>query len=223
MTQSSSTLTFLDSYCERAGDSGLWAEPLNAVTNLAFIIAALCIVRRLLKAQMLRWRFTDMWLLTALLAAIGVGSGLWHTHATQATMLADVIPIVLFMNLYLLVCLRRVLQLRWAFVVLGWGLFQAANIASEIYLPRDTLNGSIMYVPTFLTLAALCVLAYRRSAQMGSQIAQCLLIFAASLLFRTIDLGICTQLPIGTHFLWHLLNAYLLYRLLQLAIHHTSS
>ena len=29
----------IDNYCERIGD-GFWAEPLNAITNLAFILAA---------------------------------------------------------------------------------------------------------------------------------------------------------------------------------------
>jgi hypothetical protein len=29
-----------------------------------------------------------------------------------------------------------------------------------------------------------------------------------------LDMSICNSLPIGTHFLWHLLNAYVLYRLL---------
>ena len=36
----------IDAYCERLGP-GLWAEPLNAVTNLAFLVAALFCARRL--------------------------------------------------------------------------------------------------------------------------------------------------------------------------------
>ncbi len=32
-------------------------------------------------------------------------------------------------------------------------------------------------------------------------------IFAAALVFRTIDLAACAAFPIGTHFLWHLLTA----------------
>ena len=38
--QGNSTLTYFDSYCERAGEIGLWAEPLNAITNIAFLLAA---------------------------------------------------------------------------------------------------------------------------------------------------------------------------------------
>jgi hypothetical protein len=35
-------------------------------------------------------------------------------------------------------------------------------------------------------------------------------LFAISLAFRTADLEICATLPIGTHFLWHLLNGAVL-------------
>ena len=35
-------------YCERAGDA-FWAEPLNALTNLAFLLAAGSLVRTLLR------------------------------------------------------------------------------------------------------------------------------------------------------------------------------
>jgi hypothetical protein len=51
------------------------------------------------------------------------------------------------------------------------------------------------------------------------------LLFAVSLTFRSIDrlicqdtAGIVTPEPIGTHFMWHVLNALLLYLLLRAAI-----
>ncbi|NJN40478.1 MAG: hypothetical protein HC807_06085 [Gammaproteobacteria bacterium] len=34
-----------------------------------------------------------------------------------------------------------------------------------------------------------------------------------SLTFRTLDRDLCAAIPLGTHFLWHLLNAVVLYRL----------
>jgi len=36
-------------------------------------------------------------------------------------------------------------------------------------------------------------------------------LFAASLLFRTIDQAACEWTRVGTHFLWHILNAVVLY------------
>jgi hypothetical protein len=44
------------------------------------------------------------------------------------------------------------------------------------------------------------------------------LVWTGSLIFRTIDRDICAQFPWGTHFLWHTLNAWVLYRLLRVLI-----
>lgn len=216
-----STLTFLDTYCERAGGADFWAEPLNAITNIAFIIAGVLAVRALLRLEKSRTHL-DAWLLAALLIAIGVGSGLWHTHATEATMLADVIPIVAFMNVYLLVFLRRILALSWLRVLIAWLGFQAANVASEIYLPRDFLNGSVMYLPTYLTLLVLTVCSYKINRHAGKTLELAMMVFTASLFLRTLDNAFCVFIPVGTHFLWHLCNAYLLYRLLMLVIPKTN-
>jgi len=39
-------------------------------------------------------------------------------------------------------------------------------------------------------------------------------LFALSVMLRTLDRSLCGGFPLGTHFLWHLLNAVLLYLLL---------
>jgi hypothetical protein len=36
-------------------------------------------------------------------------------------------------------------------------------------------------------------------------------VFAVALVFRTIDTPICRAWPSGTHFVWHLLNALVMY------------
>jgi hypothetical protein len=36
-------------------------------------------------------------------------------------------------------------------------------------------------------------------------------LFAVSLTFRTLDNAVCDTLPLGTHFLWHVLNGCVLY------------
>jgi len=43
-------------------------------------------------------------------------------------------------------------------------------------------------------------------------------LFIVSLIFRIIDLDVCARWPIGTHFLWHALNAAVLYAVLRGAI-----
>jgi hypothetical protein len=41
-----------------------------------------------------------------------------------------------------------------------------------------------------------------------------------SLAFRTADLPLCATLPSGTHFLWHILNAAVLYSLVRTMMRH---
>lgn len=211
----SNTLSYLDEYCERAGDAGLWAEPVNAVTNLAFLIAALLAWRTWRAGGDKPWlQSMDIILLVVLLFAIGVGSGLWHLFASKDTLLMDVIPIVVFMNVFLISVAIRLMGLKWWGAFLFFALFQALNIASEMYLPRDFLNGTIMYLPAYGLLLVIVVWVNKRKAAGRHLLMHALVLWSLSLAFRTIDNDICQQFPIGTHFLWHILNALVLYRLL---------
>ena len=64
-------------YCERGFDPGFWAEPLNAITNAAFIIAAAMATMMWLRIPAAERRWVDAWLLLVLYA-IGIGSFLLH-------------------------------------------------------------------------------------------------------------------------------------------------
>jgi hypothetical protein len=43
-------------------------------------------------------------------------------------------------------------------------------------------------------------------------------VFCVSLIFRAIDPAVCPSFPIGTHFLWHVLNGLMVGLLLQLLL-----
>lgn len=205
----------LDVYCERAGAVGLWAEPANAVTNLAFLIAAGFAIHRLVAAPLASLRRDwDLALLILLLIAIGIGSALWHTFATRWALLADVLPITGFINLYLLSFGYRVLQLRpWPLLGL-WLAYQGANLGLLALVPADALNGSVGYLPAL----AFLLLFWGWLRAQRHPLARTMLAaagwFGLSLTLRTLDAELCTYWPIGTHFLWHLFNAWLLYLLL---------
>lgn len=214
-----STLTYLDAYCERAGDPALWAEPLNAITNLFFIWFAYKSVQllRSMPEHSLR-RMGDVWALAAAMFAIGIGSGLWHTHATQSTMLADVIPIGIFINIYIFSLFIRLAGWRWWQALGVWLVFQGATVASEMYLPREMLNGSIMYGPPLLMLGFGTFWLWLKQRESWRELGFISLLFLASLTFRTIDLMVCTTFFMGTHFIWHMINAVVLYRLVKLLV-----
>ena len=95
-------------YCERGASDALLAEPINVISNLAFLFAAL------IGLQLLLWRpreerSVDHYLLVFLVLAIGLGSLAFHLFATEGTALLDVVPIGLFMLVYLGFALNRFL------------------------------------------------------------------------------------------------------------------
>lgn len=210
-------LTYLDMYCERAGGVGPFAEPLNLFTNLFFMFAAITVARLLLHTPA-QGKRTDLWFLTALMFTIGIGSGLWHMLPSRATMLMDVIPITLFINVFILSSLRRLFVLSWAKVALWWGVYTAASVIAQITLPPTLLNGTIMYIPTYVTLVLLTLLLRQRNPAAGRAFTAVVVVWTASLACRTLDMQLCASLFIGLHFLWHTLNAWVLWRLLVVLV-----
>lgn len=207
-----SVLSYLDTYCERSGEPGFWGEPLNLVTNLFFIVAAVAAARAL-KSTTSTGKRTDIWLLVGLMATIGVGSGLWHLAPDGTTLLMDVVPIGLFINVYLLSALRRLFGLNWWKVVGWWLCYTVLGIAAQKLLPPDTLNGTIMYIPTYGALVVMTMGLWLRDKAVGRVFAAVLGVWTLSLTARTVDHDICATIAVGTHFLWHTLNAWVLWRL----------
>ena len=208
--------SLLDVYCERAASPGIWAEPLNAATNIAFRVAAGFAWRRFAAEPGLGWRNGwDVGILILLLAAIGVGSGLWHTLASGWSLLADVLPITLFINVFLLSFAWRVLRFGGLGVAALWIGYQLANAGLLAVVSPSALNGSVGYLPALGFLGLFWLLLLGRGHPMAPRMLACTLLFALSLTLRTADLSLCAAVPAGTHFLWHLLNALLLYLLLD--------
>lgn len=204
-----------NNYCERLGPD-FWSEPLNAVTNAAFLVAALL-------AYLVWQRKTPNdyagLALVVIVFLTGVGSFLFHTFATRWALLADVIPIALFIHIYLFFALKRFLELPWWIaLVIVVGFFGFTPFVGQLVAPF--VGSSAGYVPALLAIFVVGGLFCRKDSRLGTLVLQTGLIFALSLTFRTIDEPLCGQLAIGTHFLWHILNAVVLYSLLRVLILH---
>lgn len=198
----------VDLYCERTGPE-FWSEPLNALTNLAFVIAGLWGVvaarrhRAGTFAEVLAW-----WAV-----AIGVGSGLFHTLATRWAILADVLPIALFTLTFTVFVLRRFLGFdRWR-TALVFVLFYAVAGFLTWMVPdwlREATNGSTGYLPAFLALFVFGGFVAATGSPAGRWLVAGALLFVVSVTFRAIDTRVCETFPIGTHFLWHTLNGVMI-------------
>ncbi|MBB4005252.1 MAG: ceramidase domain-containing protein [Aurantimonas endophytica] len=203
----------IDAYCERTSEA-FWAEPVNAVTNAAFLLAALIGFGLWRRAGT---RDPASLLLVVLVAVIGIGSFLFHTFANRWSSLADVLPIAVFIYGYFGLALVRFVGWRPSIAALATLAFLGASLlAGPVLAPLA--GSSSGYVPGLLALIGIGgALTLRKQAQ-GPLVLAAGFVFALSLAFRMADQPLCAGWPLGTHFAWHVLNATTLGLLLVAAI-----
>ena len=203
----------VDNYCERI-DASFWSEPINAITNLAFIIAAIL--------AYLVWRNSTSktasgLFLVLLIGIIGIGSFLFHTFATRWAGAADVIPILVF----ILACLYLAIRHYLALPIWGAALATAAFIpASAVIVPLLTplAGSSAGYLPALFAILIIGFLMRGRDVAVSVSLLVTGIVFFLSIAFRMADEPLCGTFPLGTHFMWHVLNSVVLYRLAVLFI-----
>jgi hypothetical protein len=220
-------------YCERGTNEALFAEPLNAVSNLAFFLAALVALLMLMRRPRAD-RSADQPLLIALVVLIGLGSLAFHLFADRATLFADVVPIDIFMLVYLGFALNRFLRVPpgWTVLLLigftgiMFGTGQLKCWGNGIGLPGPEvagagpcLNGSLIYIPALAAMTIVGALLYERRHPAAPYILWAALIFSISVAFRVADMALCNEIVfqgrrLGTHFVWHILNGVTLFLLL---------
>lgn len=194
-----------DSYCERT-DLSYWSEPVNALTNIAFLLVAWVMYQRAANRNL-----PIAVALSAILAAIGVGSFLFHTHATVWAVTLDILPIIAFAVLFLFAANRY-------FWRLGLGAATALTLIFAPYSAVVTWGAaqlpffqiSSIYWPLPILIFAYAFGLRNRAPETARGLAIGGSILVVSLIFRSIDEGVCSSVPLGSHFLWHILNAVML-------------
>lgn len=177
-----------------------------------------------------------------LVAMIGVGSFLLHTFATTWAAQADIIPIWTFVVCYVVLITYRLnnhdagktIKTIAIAIAAVWiikqivsklfnsntsnsikGMFGGDAIAFE-QAHASSLNGSEQYLPALIALlifAAICAFL-RHPAR--NYIASASVLFLAALFFRSVDILSCeATFGLGTHFLWHLTNGFVVALLLE--------
>lgn len=219
------SLVLIDLYCERTAP-GFWNEPINALSNAGFVIVSLLAWR-----QMSKRSHSDIAekLVIILAGLIGAGSFLFHTFANHLTELADIIPIWGFVTAYTLLTIyrsngqdiRRTARtaLIAGAVILTINAFTAGDVTTDGTASATAFNGSIQYAPALAALLIFTVLSHVKKHPARSGLTLATGMFCAALFFRTVDLAACPITGgIGTHFLWHLLNAAMIGVLLHTLI-----
>lgn len=209
----------LQEYCERT-DGSFWSEPSNALSNIAFPISAFIAGRLLINVSR---PDNEALLLIRVLWLVGLGSFIFHTFATRWAEILDIIPIVIFVILYLFLGLRRFFNFSPIITLLIFSTFGVSLMSAVEHI--DLFNGSVIYAPAlsvlimyfiFFLLAIPDMRSIHGSYMMTTfSLGLAVLFFIISIIFRTIDKLYCEQFPIGTHFIWHILNSVVIFLLIS--------
>jgi Ceramidase len=206
----------VDAYCERTSAT-YWSEPVNALTNLAFLVAALVMWGRSAALPMAR-------AMCIVLAIIGVGSYLFHTHANRLSAALDVAPILGFILLYVFAATRDLLGQRgwrpWAAVA---AFFPYTALTVPVFAALLPLGSSAGYAPIPVLILGYAFALRRKAPVTARGMVLGAAILVVSLGFRTLDAPLCAAFPLGTHFLWHILNAVMLAVMIEVYCRHRRS
>ena len=199
----------INAYCERM-DASFWAEPVNAVTNGAFLLAAFGMWTRLRSMAALPGCGLAR-SLCVVLGFIGIGSFLFHTEATGWAAVADTTPIAVYVLLYIFGANRFYWGLTLPKAIGATALFfpyAAITIPLFSKLPILGVSAGYMPVPVMILAYAIALRSRLPAVARGLTIGGGLLLI--SLTFRSLDMPLCEEVPFGTHFMWHILNAIML-------------
>jgi len=207
--------TSIDIYCERVS-SDLFAEPINFLSNIAFIIAFYILIRRLKDVS-----FGDKALkncstiLTYIILFIGLGSFLFHAFGNLWSAFADTFPIMIFILFYLYIAVRFYLKQNNFVAATALIIFLSLNV----FLGYAGIEEISSYLTALFAMLLISVISLMRDEiEISRGLFTTSIIFMISLTFRQLDNFACSYMSLGTHWIWHILNAILLYSLALLFI-----
>lgn len=187
-------------YCGRHG-AGLFDEPQNTFSNIGFLLGA-----ALAYGLWKRAGQPDRLLLglMGLLAFIGVGSFVFHSHPTPVTLYIDLVPIQVYILAVLAYGLHRLLRCSGAVTAAVLLAFFVVRQAWIVVAPPGLLGGGVTHVPTLVVLLAFIAVLARRGIGAWKYFVAGAGFYAAALLVRSWDVPLCHRFPLGLHWAWHL-------------------
>ena len=206
----------VDGYCERI-DGSFWSEPLNAITNIFFLVAAIWVLRREGLNSTAR-------ILAIILGMIGFASFLFHSFAQTWAGALDVLFILSFTLFYLFAASKDFLGApRSIALVITLGYFPFSIVVDWLTLPLTFLGSTRVYMPILILIILFSLLIYTRLPKVSRGLAIGAFILMTSMIARILDVPLCQTIPIGTHFLWHVMNAVMLAWMIEVYRRHIIS
>ena len=195
------------SYCEAAVTTWI-PQPMNVISSVAFFFLALYIQPKLYRTPISRvMRYAIVWL-TAL---IGFGSIAWHITSSYYGLALDILPIFSIILLLQYMFYVYVLQCSVKRGTLLVGLYLFATLIC-VPLFKDIIpQSSGAFLPVLVWLLTLAVMLRRTMRKVALMFSYGFVSFSVALAARLLDIPLCADVDIGTHFLWHSFAALTLY------------
>ena len=193
-------------YCERTS-SDILGEPINFFTNLFFIIFSVLL---LFNKSILNKKYA------LLIFLIGVGSMLFHSIPNRLTGFLDIFFIISFIFYYIFTLYIKLNIKKYISAIISI-VFIVICFVFGIFSKNTLLGSSAFYLPIIFHMLFLYLyfLNNKKIYMYHNLFLFILVLFSFSLLLRSVDLYLCNLFFIGTHFLWHILNALVLYLLVK--------
>ena len=185
-------------YCEDLSATGNFpVEPMNFVSNGVIVLFGLAGLYFTWRRDPRAW---DLYALNLLTVFTGIGSGMWHGFRDGYWLRWEVTSGLLFLFFFIFCWARRLWSLPGAVVFLA--VFYAGFRLSQPFW--NMVQRWIALAPVVI-IASLALIAgtYRHSKEVAAYGGVALASALTGLLFRSVDLAVCSYVPFGTHFLWH--------------------
>jgi hypothetical protein len=200
----------LPTYCERL-TSGFLGEPINLLSSFLYIVAALTAWRNLTNSNNIKHK-NFLQLMCLLVALIGIGSALYHSYPNRTTLLLDALPIYVLLVSLLAFLVNKIVDSPIFTVCIIFVYISTLLLGSLVW--PELANGSVRHIITITFLSVVLSLLYKKFPVLIKKLFLILVLFIVSLIARSLDVMLCSSLTIGTHFIWHIINAFAVYLLL---------
>ena len=108
-------------------------------------------------------------------------------------------------------------------LVITLGYFPFSIIVDWLTLPLTFLGSTRIYMPMPILIILFSLLLYKRLPIVSRGLAVGAFILVISMLVRILDVPLCQKIPLGTHFVWHVLNAVMLAWMIEVYRRHIIS
>ena len=148
----------IDIYCERVS-SDIFAEPINFITNFAFIIVYILLYRRY-KKRVFNSKVEQYYslILIFLILFIGFGSLLFHLLGTVLSAIADVVPNMIFIILYLYLSVKFFLNCSQRAAIFSIGIFLIFNTLLTALGVEEIAS----YLLALFSMLLISILSYKK-------------------------------------------------------------